>query len=840
MNDWFLVYDGFVPQQQGLRETLCTLGNGYFATRGAAPDALADGTHYPGSYLAGGYNRLTTEIAGHEIENEDLVNVPNWLPLVFRIGDGPWLRPGEVEYLDYRQELSLKEGILRRSLRVKDSEDRITRVDERRFVSMSNSHLAGIELRLTPENWAGKLTVRSALDGGVTNAGVPRYSALNSRHLETVETTETGDDTILLRSRMVQSRREIVEVARTRIFNGLGLLPARKTLERLPDFIGQDITLDAEEGRELRVEKIVSLYTGHDAAISEPGIAALQECRHAGSFEDLLQAHRSAWKHLWEECGIEIETTANSQVEMKLRLHIFHLLQTVSTHSVDLDVGVPPRGWHGEAYRGKIMWDELFIFPFLNLRKPVLTRALLRYRFRRLNEARRAAHEAGFRGAMFPWQSGSDGREECQRFHLNPMSGQWIPDNSHRQRHINAAITFNVWQYYQVTEDREFLYDFGAELMLEIARFWASIASYDAASGRYAIRGVMGPDEFHTAYPGKDPSEAGGLDNNAYTNVMVAWSLTRTLDALDLLPDTRRRELCDKLGLTAEELGHWDDLSRNLMVPFDGDGVICQFEGYDRLKEFDWEVYREKYGHIERLDRILDQEGADPNDYKVSKQADVLMLFFLFSAEELTEIFARLGYDFTPDMIINTIRYHMQRTSHGSTLSWVTHAWVLARADRSRSWELFNQALNSDIADLQGGTTAEGIHLGAMAGTIDLMQRCYLGIEPRTNVLTFNPRLPEELTGLKTTVRYRGQTLDLEATQEKLSITSRTVTAHPITIAYRGQTRDISPGQRFEFRLFPELPRDHQVKQRDRTELQRHCRPRRPADPPQEASTAQA
>ena len=839
MNDWCLRYEGYDPQQIGLRETLCTLGNGYFTTRGAATDAQADAVHYPGSYLAGGYNRLTTEIAGRKLENEDLVNIPNWLPLAIRADDGPWLKPDAVTYLDYRQELALKEGLLRRSLRLQDTEGRITRWEERRFVSMDNPHLAAIELRLTPENWSGRLTVRSALDGSVINAGVPRYRQLNSRHLEPVETQAVDDDMIFLRSRMVQSRREIVEAARTQIFDGPAPLSPEQRMEQRveqrADFIAQDVTLDAQEGREIRIEKVVALYTSHDAAISEPGLAALNDLGHAGAFEPLCEAHRVAWKHLWEDCGIEIETDADSQVEMKLRLHIFHLLQTVSIHSTDLDVGVPPRGWHGEAYRGKIMWDELFIFPFLTLRKPVLTRALLRYRHRRLGEARRAAQEAGFRGAMFPWQSGSDGREECQRVHLNPLSGNWIPDNTHRQRHINAAVAYNVWQYYEVTEDREFLYEYGAELMLEIARFWASITSYDEAEDRYMIRGVMGPDEFHTAYPGRDPVTEGGLDNNAYTNVMVSWLLTRTLDALDLLPDTRRRELCDKLGLGEEELRYWDDISRNLFIPFDGDGVISQFQGYEDLKEFDWEGYRRKYGQIERLDRILDQEGADPNDYKVSKQADVLMLFFLFSTEELTEIFARLGYDFTPDMIFSTIHYHMQRTSHGSTLSWVTHAWVMARADRKRSWELFNLALNSDIADLQGGTTAEGIHLGAMAGTIDLMQRCYIGIEPRTNVLTFNPRLPDELTSLKTTVRYRGQTLDLEVTQETLTVTSRSVTAHPITIAYRGRTRDISPGQRYAFRLFPQAKRDRSVKQRDRAELQRQCRPRRqPPEPVRE------
>jgi alpha,alpha-trehalase len=145
----------------------------------------------------------------------------------------------------------------------------------------------------------------------------------------------------------------------------------------------------------------------------------------------------------------------------------------------------------------------------------------------------------------------------------------------------------------------------------------------------------------------------------------------------------------------------------------------------------------------------------------------------------------------------------VQRTSDGSSLSTGTNAWVMARADRRRSWALFRQAVDNDFADVQGGTTREGIHLGAMAGTVDLIQRCYTGVELRANALTFNPRLPDELIRLKTTVRYRGQTLDLDVSHERLTVTSRPFTAYPVTIAYRGQVREISPGQTYDFRLIP-------------------------------------
>jgi alpha,alpha-trehalase len=797
---WTLAYDGYEPAKEGLREALCAQGNGYFVTRAAAPDSVADDVHYPGSYLAGGYNRLVTEIAGRAIEDEDLVNLPNWLVLILRIEDGDWLRPDRVQMLDYRQELDLREGLLLRRLRFRDGQGRTTRWEERRFVSMHDRHVAGLAVTVTPEDWSGRLTVRTALDGTVTNAGVARYRDLEGRHLETVATAQPQADVIFLQSRTVQSRREIAEAARTRFYLDETEVDAARRTEQLPDLIAQDITLEVATGRPLLIEKLVSLYTSGDPAIAEAGLEAQGKVGGLGRFDMLVDEHRLAWRHRWEECDIEM-STAHAGVVATVHLHIFHLLQTVSYHTIDLDVGVPPRGWHGEAYRGHILWDELFILPFLNLRIPALSRTLLRYRYRRLPEARRAARAAGYKGAMFPWQSGSNGREESQKVHLNPVSGRWVPDNSNRQRHINAAIAYNVWQYYQVTEDHDFLYFYGAELFLEIARFWASIASYDQEDDRYDICGVMGPDEFHTAYPDRDPSSEGGLDNNAYTNVMAAWTLTRALDVLAILPDERRRRICETIGLGQGEIDAFDEISRKLRIPFHENGIISQFQDYEQLEELDWQSQRERHGDIQRLDRLLEAGGDTPNRYKASKQADVLMLFYLFSSDELAQIFERLGYAFEREMIPRNIDYYLERTSHGSTLSWIVHSWVLARANRPRSWQMFCEALRSDVADIQGGTTPEGIHLGAMAGTVDLVQRCYTGIEPRGNVLHIDPSLPHELERLTTQVRYRRHVFDLEIDQEILRVSSRPVAAAPVTIAYRGHFRDISPGQSYQFRL---------------------------------------
>jgi alpha,alpha-trehalase len=798
---WSLLYQDYEAAAEGRRETLCALGNGYFVTRAAAPDSAADGVHYPGTYLAGGYDRRVSEVGGRRIENEDLVNVPNWLPLSVRIDDGDWLHCDRAEVLDYRQELDLKRGLLLRSLRLRDHLGRITRWNEQRFVSMDDRHIAALAVTVTAENWAGRLTVRSALDGTVTNGGVARYRDLESRHLEPVASAEVADDVIFLQSRMIQSRREIAEAARTRLYrNGESVAGARHT-EHGDGLVAQEVSVDLASGASVAIEKLVNLYTSQDAAISEAGLEARTRIVTLERFQALRDRHCLAWAHLWEECDLTLDTVAFEEVSVvaALRLHIFHLLQTASHHSAHLDVGVPPRGWHGEAYRGHIFWDELFIFPFLNLRIPALTRSLLRYRHRRLPEARRAAREAGFAGAMFPWQSGSNGREESQRIHLNPLSGRWVPDDSHRQRHIGAAIAYNVWQYYQVTSDHEFMGFYGAELLAEIAQFWVSAATYDDASDRYDIHGVMGPDEFHTGYPERDHGH--GLSNNAYTNVMASWVLARAMDALALLPDARRDRLCESLGLEERDVERWDEVSRKLRVHFHGDGIISQFQGYEELEEIDWDDLRDRHGNVQRLDRILEAGGDSANRYKASKQADVLMLFYLFSAEELTQIFERLGYAFDHAMIPRNVDYYLERTSHGSTLSWVVHSWVLARANRPRSWKMFREALRSDLFDIQGGTTPEGIHLGAMAGTVDIVQRCYTGIETRANALHIDPCLPDELDRMKTQVRYRQQILDIEIDHQTLRVSSHPFTALPVTIAYRGHVRDISPGQAYTFRL---------------------------------------
>jgi len=764
-----LAYDSFEPKEEGLREALASAGNGYFCTRGTMEWEDASDVHYPGTYAHGGYNRETTILGGRPVLNEDLVNLPNWLVLKVRIDGEEAIELDNCELLDYRHELDVRYALGTRTLRVRDRAGRETTLRSRRFVSMAHVHQAAIEFTVTPENWSGRLEIVSALDGRVTNRNVARYRQLEGRHLDPVSPRTFGPEVIAVKVHTRQSGLYIAEAARTDLYvDGQRATPDR-SLYQMEDYIQQVLAVDAQQGVPVRAEKLVAFYTSHDRAINEPLTNAGKSAVRYPSFPEALRSHTAAWEELWRSCDLVLPS--DERVQLLLRLHISHLLQVCSRHTADHDAGVPARGLNGEAYRGHVFWDELYVYPFLNFRLPEITRELLMYRFRRLGEARAAARQAGYKGAMYPWQSGSDGSEETQVVHLNPLSGTWEPDLSHNQRHVNAAIFYNVWHYYQATEDVEFLRDKGAEMMLEIARFWASIAHYNAERDRYEIHGVMGPDEFHEKYPDADE---GGLHNNAYTNVMAAWIAETAQRVLTLLPESRCEALTARIGLTAEEIQTWQEMSRKMFIPFHGDGIISQFEGYEDLQELDWEAYRAKYGNIQRLDRILRAEGDDPDRYQLAKQADTVMLFFLFPEDELRAIVERLGYEYTPDTARKTVDYYDKRTSHGSTLSFITHAAVLAALDPESAWERFIVALESDVGDVQGGTTKEGIHMGVMAGTLDLVQRGFMGSVIRDDVLYFNPRLTDRLDGLTFSMQFRGTPIKVGLSGGQLTVDAHT------------------------------------------------------------------
>ena len=404
-----------------------------------------------------------------------------------------------------------------------------------------------------------------------------------------------------------------------------------------------------------------------------------------------------------------------------------------------------------------------------------------------------AARAAGYRGAMYPWQSGSNGREETQTMHFNPRSGRWIPDHTHLQRHIGVGHRLQHLAVLQVTDDHEFSTTTAPRCCSRSPASGPVSRTYNRSLDRYEIAGVMGPDEYHTATPAPTGP---GLDNNAYTNVMVAWVLERARDVLDSAARAHVRQLCERLGLTRGGAGAVGALSR-LRVPFHGDGIISQFEGYGDLEEFDWDGYRSATATSSGWIGSSRAEGDTTNRYQVSKQADVLMLFYLLSADELaccsSGSATRSTRDHSADhrvLLLARSRPWFNAQSGGACLGAGARrppglVGALPGGARQR------HRRHPGRHDARRASTS-----GAMAGTIDLLQRCYTGLELRGDVLWLRPRLPKALRRLRLFVRYRGHSLDLKLTGDAVEVSTMPCCAPSIRVAVNDETHDLAASER--------------------------------------------
>lgn len=730
---WEIEYFGYTPGKlEYAAESLLTVGNGFLGLRGTVPEMTISKDHYPATYLAGLYDEATSVIGEEKVTNEDFVNGPNGQFLTLLI-DGEKLVFTQENTRDFKRKLNLKNGLFTSQVIFKTESGKEVLVEVKKFAHLKNFHTYGLTYSLTPLNFSGEIQVLSQLDGSVYNYNVARYRALENKHVEVV--AQKGSQDVYQWSQTLTSNFQILMGAKL-----TGDFKAPLKIQEEKQIISQLGELTVKEGQKISVTKMVEIYVYPEEEKSQAQ-EKWQTPFEFTSFTEGFLASSQAWEALWEK--MEIKVVGDLWSQKLLHLHTYHLVVSAAPFAnLSLDASVTARGLHGEAYRGHIFWDELFILPFYFIHFPKTARQILMYRYRRLEMAKQEAKKADEKGAMYPWQSGKDGSEQSQSLHLNPLSGQWHPDHSRLQRHVSLAVAYNLWFYLQVTQDKEFLENYAGEMLLEIAKFWLGKAVYNEIQQRYEITGVMGPDEFHEAYPG---SAKGGLKNNAYTNMMVVW-LLETLHELfaTLTPETQKR-LLEKTHFTQEDWDKADLLQHHLRLEINPEGVIAQFEGYFNLKELDFKAYKEKYGNIYRMDRILAAEGKSADSYQVAKQADSLMIFYNLPKEKVDEILRDLNYNLPKDYVKKNLDYYLARTTHGSTLSRIVHAQLAELADEKQlAFQLYQEALASDYHDIQGGTTAEGIHAGVMGATLWSTLSTFAGLDLTGKIPVLTPNLPKE------------------------------------------------------------------------------------------------
>lgn len=757
---WQIQSAGLLAEKQEYAlESLLTIGNGFMALRGTTPEMTISTQTYPATYLAGLYNQATSIVSGEVVTNEDFVNAPNCQFITCKVADSPdWLQINAATTQQFYRKLDLKSGLFFASMLVTDAKGRQMQIQTKKVVNMQHMHQYSIQYQITPLNFSEALTVRSEMDASVYNFNVVRYRHLTAKHFHVTNaqaSKTTGDLTVTTNQSQLSVRQQM-QLA------GDCLAQATVKTRCLADKIVHEFTFPAQAKQTYTFEKTVYVTTSMAQTVpfEQPVFA---------SFQEIAAESQAAWAALWAK--MDIELAGDFQTQKLLRLQLYHLLVSASPEAnANLDVSVTARGLHGEAYRGHIFWDELFILPFFGLHFPALMKQLLLYRYKRLGKAKENARAQHYAGAMFPWQSGLDGSEQTQTLHLNPLNGQWNADHSILQRHVSLAIAYNIWFYWHLSEDEDFLKTDGLEMLLEIAQFWRSAATYDETTQRYHIKHVMGPDEFHEKYP---QEKQGGLTDNAYTNGMVVWLFDCLAQLLPLLSDQEQAALRKKTNLTDAHWQQMQQIKQALTLEVNEQGIIAQFQGYFELKEIDWTQLKQQHKQTERVDRILKAAGNSPDAYQVAKQADTLMLFYNLDEETLQQVFQHLQYPLTAQTLSDHFQYYLARTSHGSTLSRIVHAQLAEKIGlHELAWTFYQAALASDYRDTQGGTTAEGIHTGVMAASLMMTLTAYAGVQLKKQTLTLQPNLPQHWQKIAFQLQHKGITYQLQIEKNQLTLTA--------------------------------------------------------------------
>lgn len=721
---WDLVEANF-SKNTGHYESLFTLANGYLGTRGATEEAYRDRT--PGTYLAGLFDAAPREVT-------ELPNLPDWLSLEITIcGERFDLTQGEI--LDYYRVLRLREGTLERFVRWQSPQGRISTLRFFRFVSIHDHHLAGLRVAVTPENYSGPIRALSRLDGQVTNSG--------TQHCAPVEASTFGERGIYLVSETYEHKYLVVQAASHHVQGhvlGEGYLNGPRRIDFWVEF-------QAEQGEAAGLDKLVTTYSSRDLEFKdlqksqEQLLAAALNANLRAQKRGLAQAleeHKRAWEKRWERADLSLAGPDFDQ--LALRFALFHLMQMASWH--DYRVSVAAKGLSGEGYRGHVFWDtEIFIQPFFLHVFPEVAKLQLRYRHHTLPGALRKAKENGYEGAMFPWESADTGDETTPKVGaIDFETKKPIPIlTGIYQQHITADIAYAIARYLEVTGDRRFLEQYGAEVVLLGARFWASRVEYNAGEDCYELKDIMGPDEYKER-----------VDNNYYTNLLVQKHL---LFAKELLEKLACRELVERWGFSQAEAELWEEIAQKIRLPRRGE-LLEQFTGFLELKEIDVLQYRETPGELQKV-----YSWREINESQVLKQADVIMLLHLLPGE------------FTPAEKRVNWEFYEPKTMHDSSLSAAIHSAVASDLGlKAEAYRYFQKASRIDLSDgLQN--SAHGLHAASLGGLWQAAVHGFAGVRVENQVLKINPRLPEAWSELRFKLQVGDALLELLITPEDVTIT---------------------------------------------------------------------
>ena len=733
-DEWKIIERGWNPANHQKSESLFSLGNGRMGQRANFEEDYS-GKSLQGSYIAGVYYPDKTKVGwwknGYPEYFAKVLNSVNWIGIRLNF-DGQVLDLATAKVIDFYRELNMREGYLYRSFTAELADGKKIKVAATRFLSIVQDEIGAIRYSFTPLNFSGKATLTNYLDFDVENED-SNYDEKFWEEVTKRVASQKGE--VMARTKKTgfvvcaAMRYELQE-------NGNVMTHYPETGERY-NYIENTAFIDLKEGAEYTIFKYAAVVSSLNYSEADLMVKADEKAAAAKrtGFDKLLEDQKAAWIAKWHTSDIVID--GDPEAQQGIRFNIFQLNQTFT--GVDERLNIGPKGFTGEKYGGSTYWDtEAYCLPFyLATADSHVARNLLLYRYKQLGKAIENAEKLGFTNGAALYPMVTMNGEECHN--------EW--EITFEEIHRNGAIAYGIFNYVRHTADREYLADYGLEVLIAISRFWAQRINWSVTKEKYVMLGVTGPNEYEN-----------NVNNNWYTNKIATWTLEWTIEVIALLKEQYPEKLKAVFNRTnfheQEEPKKWGHIIQNMYFPYDADKqVFLQQEGFldkEQLSAADLKPEERPINQHWSWDRILRSIFI--------KQADVLQGIYFFE-HHYDKAAVRRNFDF-----------YEPKTVHESSLSPCVHVVLASRIGyQEKAYELYLRTSRLDLDDYNK-EVHEGLHITSMAGTWLSVVQGFGGMRIIKSKLHFEPALPAQWKSLKFTILWRGARLEVTILKDKMYI----------------------------------------------------------------------
>ena len=703
MNTWNIIIEGFNKADITKHESIFSLGNGAMGMRANFEEDYTGDT-LQGSYIGGVYYPDKTRVGwwknGYPKYFAKVLNAPSWIGLHIKI-NGELLDLNTcLEVKNFRRQLNMKEGWYERSFTAMLPNQQEIQVKVLRFLSLCYDELGALRYEITPLTTEATIEIESYLDSGIKNSD----ANWDEHFWNTLEiSSEDNFATILAETKKTGFKVHTFMQNQLFIDNkALNISPKENKKE---NYIGLQYEVKVKQNQTFCIEKYGGYSRSNDCSTLSKSIAL---------FDSLLEKQKEDWAAIWETSDIVIE--GDEKAQQGIRFNIFQLNQTYSGKYAHLNIG--PKGFTGEKYGGSTYWDtEAYCLPFYMATKGAeVARNLLMYRYNQLDKAIENAKKLGFTGGAALYPMVTMNGEECHN--------EW--EITFEEIHRNGAIAFAIYNYTRYTGDESYIKEYGIEVLIAIARFWAQRVSFSAEKQKYVILGVTGPNEYEN-----------NINNNFYTNYLASWCLRYAAEQVTTL---------QKEDITKEETQQWLHIAQNIYLPYSEKyGVYLQQDGF-----LDKDL--KPVSAIPAEERPLNQHWSWDRILRSPyiKQADTLQGFYFFEDH------------FTKEELQKHYEFYEPFTVHESSLSPCVHS-VLASAlgKTDEAYTLYLRTARLDLDDYNK-EVHEGLHITSMAGTWLSIVEGFAGMRVKNGKLHFTPRLPKHWKSLSFKVIFQGEIKEIK------------------------------------------------------------------------------